>query len=103
MELSARTASLRLHRAKRDDALEHRRLLETPQHRSVLRARSFQVELKTNMLPGHRYLDVLHHRMDAFQNLIDLRIDRVGAAAGYFIGMYRQLQIEPLFRTAQQK
>jgi hypothetical protein len=96
-------ASFRLHRTERDDAFKHGRLFESPQYFSVFPARSLDVELKTDMFRRDCDLGVLHHGMNAFQNAVDLRADDVGTAAAHFVGMYRQLQIEPLFRVAQQE
>ena len=92
-----------MHRTQRNDAFQHRRLLKRPEHRSLLLARSFNIELKTNVLPGHRHLDILHHGVDAFQNAIDFSGDHIRAAAGYFISIHRQLQVESLFSIAKEE
>src|SRR6266550_6439857 len=96
-------ASFRLHRTQRDNAFKHGRLFESSQYFSVFPVRSLDVELKTDMLRRHCDLSVLHHGMNGFQNAVDLRVDDVGTAAAHFIGMYRQLQIEPLFGISQQE
>ena len=60
-------ASFRLHRPQRDNTLEHGRLLQCLQHLLLLLARSFQIKLKADMLPGLGHMHVFHHGVDAFQ------------------------------------